>query len=73
MRARYLLERPALLQLGATEVVVEEVEGAVDIIDRMLAGLGAPREVIAERIAAARSESQGQAVVRSIRAAALVP
>ena len=73
MRARYLFERPALLQLGATEVVVEEVEGAVDIIDRMLAGLGTSREVIAERIADARSESQVQAVVRSIRSATLAP
>jgi voltage-gated potassium channel Kch len=73
MRARYLLERPALLQLGATDVVVEEVEGALDMIDRMLLGLGASREVIDERIAAARAESQGQAVVRSIRSAAHVP
>jgi CPA2 family monovalent cation:H+ antiporter-2 len=69
MRARYLLERPALLRIGASEVVAEEVEGAVEIIARMMVGLGASSQVVADRIAAARAQAQAQEVAQtSLRA-----
>lgn len=58
MRTRYLLERDALLKLGARDVVAEEVEGAVEIISRMLRSLEVPRNVIDERIKKVRSETQ---------------
>jgi CPA2 family monovalent cation:H+ antiporter-2 len=58
MRTRYLLERDPLLKLGAREVVAEEVEGAVEVISRMLRTLEVPRNVIDERIRGVRSETQ---------------
>jgi CPA2 family monovalent cation:H+ antiporter-2 len=57
MRTRYLLERQALEQLGAAEVVAEEVEGGVEIIARLLRRLEVPRNVINRCIRAARDES----------------
>jgi len=58
MRTRYLREREALTSLGATEVVAEEVEGAVEVIARMLRGIGVPRNVIDEQVHAVRSQTQ---------------
>lgn len=58
MRTRYLLEREPLLKLGAKEVVAEEVEGAVEIISRMLRAIEVPRNVIDESIRDVRSETQ---------------
>jgi K+/H+ antiporter YhaU regulatory subunit KhtT len=58
MRTRYLLERERLLSLGAHDVVAEEVEGAVEIISRMLAQIGTPRNVIDENIRSLRSTTQ---------------
>jgi CPA2 family monovalent cation:H+ antiporter-2 len=58
MRTRYLVERDALLALGARDVVAEEVEGAVEIISRMLRSIEMPRNVIEERIREVRSETQ---------------
>lgn len=55
MRTRYLLERPRLLALGASEVVVEEVEGSLEIITRMLDTLQVPREQIDAEVAHVRS------------------
>jgi CPA2 family monovalent cation:H+ antiporter-2 len=69
MRARFLTEGPALQRLGASEVVSEEVEGAVEILSRMLTGLGASNELVTQRIAAARAQTQGEAAVTSLRAA----
>ena len=68
MRARYLLERPGLLQLGASEVVAEEVEAAVEIISRMLIGLGASSDIVAQRTSAARAHSQALETAQSLRA-----
>lgn len=59
MRSHYLGERPALLALGARDVVAEEVEGAVEIIARLLRWAEVPRNVIDERIREARAETQG--------------
>jgi monovalent cation:H+ antiporter-2, CPA2 family len=58
MRTRYLLERDGLMKLGASDVVAEEVEGAVEIIARMLRTLDVPRNVIDARIQGVRSETQ---------------
>lgn len=58
MRTRYLAERTALIALGAREVVAEEVEGAVEIISRMLRSMEVPRNVIDDCIRSVRSETQ---------------
>lgn len=58
MRTRYLLERDSLLKLGARDVVAEEVEGAVEIISRMLRSIDVPRNVIEQRIHDVRAETQ---------------
>jgi monovalent cation:H+ antiporter-2, CPA2 family len=50
MRTRYLLEREPLLQLGARDVVAEEVEGAVEVIARMFRWLDVPKDAIDERL-----------------------
>jgi CPA2 family monovalent cation:H+ antiporter-2 len=44
MRARYLREANALIRAGAHDVVAEEVEGAVEIVARMLRALDVPPE-----------------------------
>jgi CPA2 family monovalent cation:H+ antiporter-2 len=58
MRTRYLIEREALLGMGARDVVAEEVEGAVEMIARMLRWVEVPRNVIDERIASVRAQTQ---------------
>lgn len=58
MRTRYLLERESLLKIGARDVVAEEVEGAVEMISRMLRWMEIPRNVIDEHIDALRAETQ---------------
>ncbi len=58
MRARYLLERKTLLDIGAKDVVAEEVEGAVEIIARLMRWIDMPRNVIDERIREVRNETQ---------------
>lgn len=58
MRAHYLLEKQTLLDIGATDVVAEEVEGGVEILARLLRWLDAPRNVIEDRIDEARASTQ---------------
>ncbi len=58
IRAKYLLERERLVELGAKEVVAEEVEGAVEVISRMLRAMNVPRNVIDARIRSVRGETQ---------------
>ncbi len=58
MRTRYLTERQPLFRLGATDVVAEEVESAVEIIARMLRFIDVPRNVIDASIRHVRAESQ---------------
>ncbi len=50
MRARYVLERDALLDAGATDVVAEEVEGGIEMLARLLRRLEVPRNLIDEQI-----------------------
>jgi len=58
MRTRYLFERDGLLKVGARDVVAEEVEGAVEVISRMLRWIEVPRNIIDESIQRVRSETQ---------------
>jgi monovalent cation:H+ antiporter-2, CPA2 family len=58
MRTRYLLERETLLKMGARDVVSEELEGAVEVIARMLRWLEVPRNVIDENIQLVRAQTQ---------------
>jgi CPA2 family monovalent cation:H+ antiporter-2 len=58
LRARYLAERQALLALGAKDVVAEEVEGAVEILVRLLRWLDTPRNLIDERVREVRATIQ---------------
>ncbi|MCZ6474347.1 MAG: NAD-binding protein, partial [SAR324 cluster bacterium] len=54
VRTRYFDEVAELQKLGATDVVVEEFENAVEMMARVLRRAGTPRNVIAARIAEAR-------------------
>jgi len=58
MRAHYLLEKKLLLEMGAADVVAEEVEGGVEILARLLRWLDVPRNVIDERVHDARASTQ---------------
>lgn len=58
MRTRYLQERDRLIRLGAKDVVAEEVEGAVEVIARVLRSLGTSRTEIEENIRAIRATTQ---------------
>jgi CPA2 family monovalent cation:H+ antiporter-2 len=58
MRTRYLAEREGLMKMGARDVVAEEVEGAVEVIARLLRTIEVPRNVIDETIQGIRSETQ---------------
>jgi monovalent cation:H+ antiporter-2, CPA2 family len=58
MRTRYWSERDRLVSMGAKDVVVEEVEGAVEITARLLRWLEMPRNLIDQRIHEAREGTQ---------------
>jgi CPA2 family monovalent cation:H+ antiporter-2 len=58
MRARYLREANALVSLGASAAVAEEVEGAVEVIGRMLRAIETPRNVIEQRLRVVREQTQ---------------
>lgn len=58
MRTRYMTEKPALLAVGATDVVAEEVEGGVEILARLLRWLEVPRNLIDGRVRVARESTQ---------------
>src|SRR5690606_1094435 len=49
-RTHYLNERGMYFDLGARDVVAEEVEGAVEVIQRMLRWVETPRNVIEDLI-----------------------
>ena len=56
MRARRASERRALQELGAAHVVVEELEGGVEMAANVLALLGVPFETIRESVDEALTE-----------------
>jgi CPA2 family monovalent cation:H+ antiporter-2 len=58
MRTHYLLERETLLAAGAHDVVAEEVEGAVEMIARMLRWVEVPRNLIEENLQQVRAQTQ---------------
>lgn len=58
LRARYLAEKPALLALGAHDVVAEEVEGGLEMLSRVLRWLETPRNVIDKQLREAREATQ---------------
>jgi len=58
MRTRYLAERDGLLAIGARDVVAEEVEGAVEVIARLLRSIEVPRNVIEASLQSIRAETQ---------------
>jgi CPA2 family monovalent cation:H+ antiporter-2 len=58
MRTRYLLDREPLFDLGARDVVTEEVEGAAEVIARMLRWIEAPRNVIEACLRTVRTTTQ---------------
>jgi CPA2 family monovalent cation:H+ antiporter-2 len=58
MRTRYLAEREGLVRIGARDVVAEEVEGAVEVIARLLRNIEVPRNVIESSIQRIRADTQ---------------
>ena len=58
MRTRYLAEREGLMRMGARDVVAEEVEGAVEVVARLLRSIEVPRNVIDSSIQSIRAETQ---------------
>lgn len=58
MRARYLSDRARLLEAGASDVMSEEVEGAAEVVSRLLRALEIPRNVIEEQLTALRESTQ---------------
>lgn len=58
LRTRYLREKPALLELGAQDVVAEEVEGGLEMLVRVLHWLETPRNVIDRLLREARDSTQ---------------
>jgi CPA2 family monovalent cation:H+ antiporter-2 len=57
-RARFLGERAGLLQVGATDVVAEEVEAGVEVLSRLLRSLELPAGTIEQRLVEARQATQ---------------
>ncbi|MBK8259211.1 MAG: cation:proton antiporter [Polyangiaceae bacterium] len=57
-RTRYFSDRDRLVELGAHDVVAEEVEGGVEILSRMLRFMDVPRNVIEQRIHEVRGKTQ---------------
>lgn len=58
LRARYLAEKAGLLQLGAQDVVAEEVEGGLEMLSRVLRWLETPRNLIEKQLREARVATQ---------------
>lgn len=50
VRTHYLAENARIAQLGAHDVVAEEVEGAIEVVARLLRRLEVPRNVIDEQL-----------------------
>jgi len=57
-RSHYLASGKQLVELGADDVVYEELEAGVEMLARVLRRRGVPRNVITERVNVARRETQ---------------
>ncbi|MBK8479648.1 MAG: cation:proton antiporter [Proteobacteria bacterium] len=58
VRNRYWADHAQLVDLGATEVVTEEVEASAEVVIRLLRQLEVPRNVIEEQVRAMRQQLQ---------------
>lgn len=58
LRTHYLTEGPYLERLGASDVVVEEVEAGVEMLARVLRRFDVPRNLIEDEVDAARKGTQ---------------
>lgn len=58
IRTRYVPERQQLLDLGAADVVVEEVEASVEVLGRLLRRLEVPRNLIDAQIRQLRVDTK---------------
>lgn len=58
VRSHFLAERENLINLGATDVITEEVEAGMEVLGQVLRRLGVPRNVILEQIEQARASTQ---------------
>ena len=63
VRARFLLEREELVQVGADAACFEEAEAAVVLTARVLADLGADEATIARVADRVRHETLGEPLV----------
>ncbi len=61
MRTRYVAEEDEAFALGASEVVCEELESAVEAVARVLRQLAVPRNLIEERVEQIRDSTQASA------------
>jgi CPA2 family monovalent cation:H+ antiporter-2 len=58
IRTRYFADRAKLMELGATDVIAEEVEASVEVIARLLRRLEVPRNIIDAQIDQARAATR---------------
>jgi monovalent cation:H+ antiporter-2, CPA2 family len=58
VRAHYIASGKVLAQLGADDIVFEELEAGLEMLARVLRRRGVPRNVITERVNVARRETQ---------------
>jgi CPA2 family monovalent cation:H+ antiporter-2 len=58
VRSHFLAERDNLINLGATDVIAEEVEAGMEILALVLRKLAVPRNVILEQVEHARASTQ---------------
>ncbi len=59
VRTHYLAENARLAELGAGDVVAEEVEGAIEVVARLLRSLEVPRNAIDEQLHRVRDTTGG--------------
>ncbi|MET0594403.1 MAG: cation:proton antiporter [Polyangiaceae bacterium] len=58
VRSHFLAERQNLINLGATDVITEEVEAGMEVVAQVLRRLAVPRNVIEDQIHEARVSTQ---------------
>jgi CPA2 family monovalent cation:H+ antiporter-2 len=58
VRTHYLAEKPAVMKLGATDAVADEVEGGVEVLARLFRWLEVPRNEIDDRVHEIREQTQ---------------
>jgi CPA2 family monovalent cation:H+ antiporter-2 len=59
VRTHYLAENARISELGASDVVAEEVEGAIEVVSRLLRRLEVPRNAIDSELHRVRSATGG--------------